>query len=1439
MLTPTRTRRFQKLVTPLTQPARSSLSWIQPLSSTEDQPSSHEKRLQELLEAQLTASQDQKTLIQQQKKVEIDAPYLVELTTEAYVKFKSDNDTYRQKNGNQKIIDRIQPAKLKIIAEYFAECELDELVNFTDLEISTLLDKQFDVDISTSYSTVLSGLAMTGFVFSRTAIQKYTTSFLQSLTENPNFRNPAAGGADEEVINQIFLNGLQTEHFRSTLGRYNLKDVKSTYRAIKIEIPVYQRALDSGMVPPVQRIEKAFQATLKPKTSSGPTSTASALPSQSAHPCHNCDQWGHTWYKCPQKANCLKCPSGTIRHYYWDSDKCLHRKNISKANYDAKPKAKANSAMTLVEFSEKAAMELEIQQLRARAEKAEEVKRYKKKIYLDSAANTHVISDLTHVDPHTSPSFGRSEEYSGVETASQEVLAVEGLGQIMGMNGVICTGAGASLVSIGKACDELTANCLVTSSEAIVYANSPASDVLFNNLKNHITSTKTRLFVASRNKDLMYEIPHVPSPPIESPVSNALLESPGALSERSSDLEISDIAATETVETAGWTPTETVLEQHRLAYAAYYWNTAQLPRLRDLVRFFHEAWDHPSQELMCKIVDNKMLASLPDELTSKVIRKYFPQCEACPAANMSQKPIPREASDRELVPGEKLQIDIKVFANNSKALKHRRAFGRYTGALTAIDLSTRYKLGKLIKSHASLEVQLEELRVDVHAAGYKLRVLRLDNEFVTAPIKRWAGLCEPPIELQPCIPHEHHSIGDIERFNQTLENAVFKKMYGRRHLSVQYWGMAYEDYIMKANFMGSVHGPMQCPYQLWTGKHPDALKLPMIPFGSVVMAHVPLDQQTTDGPRSVLHHAVGTSLGHLGGLRLLNPVTKRIVVRRTYKVLGPEPQPYTIPVYEISADGDVTEQPVSVDTNDLSGDVNEYKYLINTIHLDPDDGEYYKVTDVVEETYDDTEGPLIVAYRRHVSKTGKHLKKTSEDDYPIHIGDIVQYTAEHAIARPDQISKESAKLVAHHVLAYRATSTPSGKQPEIDWSRRLPRTLQQVLNMSTTCLDRAGFLEATAAEINSLRDMGTWDPDETLDEDQMKTSKVGMSRCVFSKKYHPDGTFDKYKCRIVFRGDKWYDLYCNKTYAGCVMSETVRLMLAVAATEDMEIGCLDVKTAFLYGDVPEDQYIYMRRPAGLTDIDMPAVVRLRKCLYGLPHAPATFRRHSDATIRSLGFTPTVSDPRLYVRLLEDGTKAYVAVHVDDFGVAATTVTLKEEIMAAIQEVYRCVESDLGFYLGMKLVRDRVARTITISQPGYMEDVREEYGITSTHGPLTPMVDKERELESDTNLPLDAADIKLYERKVGSALWPAIGTRPDIQLAINLHSRHTKSPLRGDMVTLDRLLEYLVNTPDLGLVLGGLGVSYCMPLLMLPMGPMPTENHILGVPYTSEWGLGPS
>ena len=890
---------------------------------------------------------------------------------------------------------------LKVCAAMITQTSVDQLLLFENSILINLLDNHFAVGTASNYLETLKELFMKpGIGFNRELVDNYAFTFLAALIDHPTFEDPLRGGTSVKAINKLFLSGLQPEHFRLQIEKFDTENSRDTFNAITNALPKYQEPVDIGMVPAGTRLEKSPLAELKFKTSTpSPTTSSIVKPtkSYSVIPCHNCEKTGHRHPECPQKDICLRCPPGTLPHPYWHDTKCTFRKITVEGFKHGKPTSKALSAV-VSESSRIAALELENAQLKAALEV-----RHKKK-YLDSGANVSIIADLVHVDPHTSPSFCRAEEPHGVETANRALMPVEGEGQIMGVTGKLCSEAGASLVSMSQVLCEHDASCVIDNFGAKVFKNSVGSNVIVNKLNNHVTSTHTLLFNAPLNTDSMYEItqPYTPtvdshihtSETLSSTTSGALETSTRALTESAG--ERSDIATAEAGDTADWRPSERVLEQHRVAYGAYYQLTAELPRYRDLVRFFHEAWDHPSCDLMCKIVNQKLFTSMPKELTAKIIRKYFPSCEACPAGNMAQRDIPRTASDREYQPGEEFQCDIKVFANNSKALKHKRAFGKYTGALTAIDLSTRFKIGKLIKTHADLEVHLESLRVDVCGTGHTLKVLRLDNEFVTAPIKRWAALCRPPIELQPCIPHEHHSIGDIERFNQTLEQAVFKKMYGRKHLSVQYWGLAYQDYIMKANMMGSVHGPAQSPYELWTGRKPDLVKLPMIPFGSAVMAHVPLAQQVTGGPKSILHYAVGTALGHLGGLRLFNPATKREIIRHTYKVLGPEPQPFTQPEYEIDEEGDVTVTSVSVDTPAVSDNVLDYKYLIGTIHLDPDDIQHYKVMDVVVEEYDETVGPQIVAYRRHVTPTGKLLPMREEDEYPIHIGDIVMYTAEYA-----------------------------------------------------------------------------------------------------------------------------------------------------------------------------------------------------------------------------------------------------------------------------------------------------------------------------------------------------------------------------------------------------------------------------------------------------------
>ncbi len=71
----------------------------------------------------------------------------------------------------------------------------------------------------------------------------------------------------------------------------------------------------------------------------------------------------------------------------------------------------------------------------------------------------------------------------------------------------------------------------------------------------------------------------------------------------------------------------------------------------------------------------------------------------------------------------------------------------------------------------------------------------------------------------------------------------------------------------------------------------------------------------------------------------------------------------------------------------------------------------------------------------------------------------------------------------------------------------------------------------------------------------------------------------------------------------------------------MEIESIAVKSAFLYSNLKEGEIIYMRLPAGLTD-DMPEIVQLNKCIYGMPEASAYFHEHSDAALKSFGCIPT-------------------------------------------------------------------------------------------------------------------------------------------------------------------------------------------------------------------------
>ena len=282
----------------------------------------------------------------------------------------------------------------------------------------------------------------------------------------------------------------------------------------------------------------------------------------------------------------------------------------------------------------------------------------------------------------------------------------------------------------------------------------------------------------------------------------------------------------------------------------------------------------------------------------------------------------------------------------------------------------------------------------------------------------------------------------------------------------------------------------------------------------------------------------------------------------------------------------------------------------------------------------------------------------------------------------------------------------------------VPRSASQIHNMP----DATQWRDATAGEIQNMYDNTVWSSPSCRIKDIPKHLLL-PSQLIYEKQYNPDGSFKKYKCRLVIRGDKWHDIYNMNKYASTVKSESVRMLLSIAAIEDMEMESIDVKSAFLYSNLKDGEIIYMRRPAGLTDADMPEIVQLNKCIYGMPEASAYFHEHSDAALKSFGCIPTPEDDCVYV-LDYKGERAYISKHVDDFGLMSKSQQLIDYIKRKLSDIYTItVNADMSYYLGFHIIRERTERSILLSQRGCIDTVLDRFNVTrnaTSIYPSTPM-----------------------------------------------------------------------------------------------------------------------
>jgi hypothetical protein len=133
-------------------------------------------------------------------------------------------------------------------------------------------------------------------------------------------------------------------------------------------------------------------------------------------------------------------------------------------------------------------------------------------------------------------------------------------------------------------------------------------------------------------------------------------------------------------------------------------------------------------------------------------------------------------------------------------------------------------------------------------------------------------------------------------------------------------------------------------------------------------------------------------------------------------------------------------------------------------------------------------------------------------------------------------------------------------------------------------------------EIESLRKHNVW----TLKKNERKENDPS-GRWVFKTKLYSNGEISRFKARFVARGYSQIEgIDFFETFSPVVWSESVRILILLASTEDWDIEQFDLKTAFLYGPLTEE--VYMTQPEGFHD-GSTKVCRLRKGLYGLKQSP--------------------------------------------------------------------------------------------------------------------------------------------------------------------------------------------------------------------------------------------
>ncbi|GJS25825.1 putative ribonuclease H-like domain-containing protein [Tanacetum coccineum] len=339
----------------------------------------------------------------------------------------------------------------------------------------------------------------------------------------------------------------------------------------------------------------------------------------------------------------------------------------------------------------------------------------------------------------------------------------------------------------------------------------------------------------------------------------------------------------------------------------------------------------------------------------------------------------------------------------------------------------------------------------------------------------------------------------------------------------------------------------------------------------------------------------------------------------------------------------------------------------------------------------------------------------------------------------------------------------------------------------TSAVTEDCWFQAMQEEIHEFDRLDVWElvppPDSAM---------IIALKWIYKVKLDEYGDVLKNKARLIAKGFHQEEgLDFEESFAPVARLEAIRIIIANVASKNMTVYQMDVKTAFLNGELKEEVYVY--QPEGFVDPERPHhVYRLKKALYGLKQAPRAWYDTLSKFLLAQGFSKGVVDPTLFIQKTGKHT-LHVQIYVDDIIFASTDPKDCDRFSNEMSSKFQMsMMGQISFFLGLQISQN--PRGIFINQSKYANEILKKFDLHKSDPVDTPMVERTKLDEDLSGTPVDQTK---YRSMIGSLMY-LTASRPDLVFAVCMCARYQSRPTKKHLEAVKRVFRYLQGTINMGL-----------------------------------------